>query len=139
MRKLLISIFLGCLFVFLCAFRTSNPTLLLTEADNGKTKIVYQNTLVILHLPANASTGYSWTVTTPANFVLPLQSKHYIAPTPQPNHPPMVGVPGIMEFTFQAMVPGKVQLKLIYRRPWEKVKPAVAAQFMVTIRVKGRP
>ena len=111
---------------------------MLTEADSGKTETVYQNTKIIIHLASNPSTGYSWRVSTPTNTVLTLLSQRFISPTPQPGHEHNVGVPGTMEFIFNASASGTEKLLLTYQRSWEKTKPATTF-FTVTIHVRARP
>ena len=65
-----------------------------------------------------------------------LQNKKYIPRANPSGQPPMVGAPGIIEFTFIAQSSGNTQLQFAYQRPWEIVKPAIT-YFEVTIHVRA--
>lgn len=133
-----LTIFLGLFFILASAFRSANYPVILSQAYNGKAVTVLSNTTVIIRLPSNASTGYSWRVTSPSSPLLRLQRQHYITPTPIPGKPPLVGAPGTMEFTFLAVGMGTTQLRLAYQRPWEKMKPPTPI-FVVTIHIMAPP
>ncbi|GLV54741.1 hypothetical protein KDH_15880 [Dictyobacter sp. S3.2.2.5] len=135
-QKLCLSLFLGFLFIFACAFRSAGAPVTLTQANNGSLVTVAPNTLIVVRLPSNASTGYSWSVAPPLSPLLRFQGQHYIAPTP--TVPPRVGAPGTEEFTFLAQSLGTAQLRLVYKHPWETMQPP-AQTFSVTIHIQTFP
>lgn len=138
LRKIHTALSLCCLLVILCAFSSASPMLVLTAANNGTIVRVSPGTRILIRLVANPSTGYSWRLATPNSPMLTLQSEKYIPHATVPGRPPIVGAPGIMEFTFIAHQSGIEQLRFVYQRPWEKQKPAIT-QFTVTIHVRTLP
>jgi inhibitor of cysteine peptidase len=100
-----------------------------TYQDTGKTVELAQGGTLVVELPSNPSTGYSWAVKgDPAP--LKLASSDY----KQPDQPGKAGVPGVQRFQLQAAITGTSTLKLVYRRPWEK-NVAPAKTFILTVNV----
>jgi len=98
------------------------------EADRGRLIQVIQGSHVLLHLPENPSTGYSWELEPLQGDTLMLQADTYLPPTSL-----IPGAGGIRLFEFLARSPGLVLLQLDLRQPW---KPKDRAEtFEVTIRV----
>jgi inhibitor of cysteine peptidase len=80
----------------------------------------------IVALPANPSTGYSWTAEDDPDVTF--VSSHQTAGGNQP------GAPGTEELTFRAERAGQSTLELAYARSFEPgVPPAKTAKFPVTV------
>jgi inhibitor of cysteine peptidase len=78
----------------------------------------------VVALPANPSTGYTWTAAD--NPDVRYVSSHQVAGGSQP------GAPGTQELSFQADHSGQSTLKLAYARSFEPgLPPAETAQFAV--------
>jgi inhibitor of cysteine peptidase len=120
---------LNCLASTVAAATPSPITV--TEHDSGKTIEVAVGQKILLQLPSNPTTGYRWSVLgnpAPIEFV-----KSDYAADSQPAG--RVGAGGTQGLRFTAKSPGKVELKLGYKRPWEQGTPPAKA-FVVTIVVK---
>lgn len=105
-------------------------TLTLRPADNGHTFSVAARTPVVLVLPSNATTGYSWKLSArPSSAVLRLVSHRYVAPkTTRP------GAGGKEVWRFLAVGKGTVRLRLAYVGPGPAGK--VGRRFGVRLRVR---
>jgi inhibitor of cysteine peptidase len=103
----------------------------LTEQDAGKSIAVSVGQKIVVRLQSNPTTGYQWSVLgdpAPLKFV----KSEYAADAQATGR---MGADGTQTLKFTAKAPGKVELKLGYRRPWEKdVVPAKT--FAATIVVK---
>ena len=72
-----------------------------------------------IELPSNITTGYSWTIISPADqAVLTLVSSDYSGPEETPP-----GTGGVEKFVFEAVGPGTENITLHYVRPWEDRPP----------------
>lgn len=98
--------FLWALLLFSCMTFAAMPTAL--AADQGET--------VAIELPANPSTGYSWTYTFSEDNILKEDSSGYI---PTPGKEETVGRGGKQVWIFRAVNPGSVGITFTYQRPWE--------------------
>lgn len=110
----------------------SAAPVVVTAADAGKTVALDVGQSLIVKLDAQtASTGFAWepdAASTPLlAFSGSTQSK---ANTP----PGMVGGAATQSLTFVARAAGEGELKLVYRRPWEKNTPP-ARSFSVTVKI----
>jgi len=108
----------------------SGKSVKVTQADADKTITVKKGQSVILTLPSNATTGYSWKVTaTDRTFGYPTEK--YVRPSSS-----AVGAGGSQKFTWKTSSPlpmlGKHKVTLEYRRPWETSGPA-AQTFTFTV------
>jgi inhibitor of cysteine peptidase len=107
----------------------------ISEDDDGKTIEVTEGQSIALTLGQNASTGYSWRVTT--------QDADFAAPTVKHSSPSgRVGASGTTKFTWKTsgVAARSYDFKLIYQRPWAERNPP-ADRFSFTVRVvrKGAP
>jgi inhibitor of cysteine peptidase len=94
------------------------PTL--TEKDNGQTVALLVGQGTQVQLPANPSTGYSWSqVAGDAKVIEPVGAAAF---SPQREAP---GAGGTSTLTYRAVGAGETVLKLIYHRPWERDVPPV--------------
>lgn len=130
--------FLIPLFAALAVTGCLPPSLFPTEmpvtaslSDSGDVASLIQGQPLVVRLPANPSTGYSWTFTVVGDDVLRLDSVSGEAPAPNG----MVGVPGEQVWSFRAQGVGRVVLTYVYTRPWEK-HMAPAQTFTLTVVVK---
>jgi inhibitor of cysteine peptidase len=90
----------------------------LTESDAGRSIVASVGDELTVRLPANATTGFRWVISE-------------IGPLEQlgepiydgPKKPGLVGAGGVETFRFKAADSGSGELKLEYRRPWEKGAP----------------
>jgi inhibitor of cysteine peptidase len=90
----------------------------LTQADNGKTVNLAVGKSVVIRLPGNPTTGYSWrTAKVTGQSVAAVGEPKYQADAHAPG---IVGVGGTYTFTFKAAKQGKAEVNLEYVRPWEK-------------------
>ena len=91
------------------------------EADNGKKLSLKLDQVLVITLPGNITTGYSWNVEQIGG--QSLRQLGEITYEPKPSPPGMVGVGGNFVCHLQAVQPGKATVKLVYKRPWEKQTP----------------
>ena len=110
-------------------FQTEMPVTASLSDSGGKASLVPHQPLVV-RLPANPSTGYSWTYSITGNDVLRLESVNGEAPAPNG----MVGVPGDQVWSFRAQGSGRAVLTYVYERAWEKNAPP-AKTFTLTVEV----
>jgi inhibitor of cysteine peptidase len=105
-----------------------------TAENNGKEVTVNQGEVVEVRLEANPSTGYEWEIIqNDAEILTPLGDPKFELPAP--TEPPIVGAPTMQIFQFSAAKAGKANLKLEYRRPWDKESKPLDS-FAVTVIVK---
>ncbi len=93
----------------------------LGETDNGKKLSVKLDQVLVVTLPGNVTTGYSWEIADLDGDAL--RQLGEIAYQQKSAPPGMVGVGGNFVCRLQAVKPGKATVKLVYKRPWEKQAP----------------
>jgi inhibitor of cysteine peptidase len=92
----------------------------------GDTITVANGGEFVIALPANPTTGYSWTADDDPDVTF--VSSEQVAGGSQP------GAPGTQELTFRAEQTGTSTLELAYARPFEKgVPPVKTAKFPITV------
>ena len=111
--------------------RKANPGVILTERDSGSDIDLATNTLLIVKLNGNPSTGYAWTVTGDPS-PLKLQKASFRKHTTASG---AVGASGTASFQFGASSSGMATLTLVYRRSWEYNMPPMKT---FTVRVNVR-
>lgn len=122
-------------------------SLVLTDADDGKTVTVTRGQNVLVKLTSNPSTGYKWVVAStnrtfgyPAsdNYVPPPGAAAAAAAAPAG----AIGAPGIQRILWKTNSPldmtGTHVVKLEYKREWE-VNVAPARTFTFTVNVVAPP
>jgi inhibitor of cysteine peptidase len=111
--------------------KTSASAVTVTDQDNGKGIELAQGGTLIVQLPSNPSTGYSWGVKGDCSPLKLVKSDY----KQQNQSSQKVGAPGTQVLQMKAIGPGTATLNLEYRRPWEKdVPPAKVFSIKVTIR-----
>jgi predicted secreted protein/putative hemolysin len=100
----------------------------LTEADNGKTENVTQNTRFAVVLEENPTTGFTWNASLSPG--LELQSSDY-----RQNDAPsgMVGVGGTRTWVIIAKDTGDQKFSAVYKRSWE---PVTGNETAYTVNIK---
>jgi inhibitor of cysteine peptidase len=88
----------------------------ITESQNGATTTISKDQILEIRLPAQAGTGYSWTLA--ANPTAPLKLAR--SDTTSADRP---GAPQTQIFMLQPTNTGAGDLVINYSRPWEKDKP----------------
>jgi len=68
---------------------------------------------LMVALPGNPSTGYTWEVQAEPSVVRAVPGLGFLGDTT------MIGAGGIFYFRYLAAAPGEDTLVLVYRRPWE--------------------
>jgi inhibitor of cysteine peptidase len=98
-----------------------------TVYHQGDSIAVADGTEFVIALPANPSTGYSWTAGDDHDLMF--LSSRQLAGGNQP------GAAGTQELTFRATNAGTTTLALAYARPFEpNVPPVKTARFPITVR-----
>jgi inhibitor of cysteine peptidase len=103
---------------------------MLTQADNGRTIEAQPGARIVVTLPENPTTGYSWAMDGEGE-ALPLVSSEYAA-TPAAG----VGGGGKRTLVFEAKTPGTASLRLKRWREWEG-EASVRERYAVTVQVKA--
>ncbi|HEY1250239.1 MAG TPA: protease inhibitor I42 family protein [Thermoanaerobaculia bacterium] len=93
--------------------------LLLEEPDSGSIIYLTQGDSLSVRLPANPSTGFTWSVAANAPSVLSPASDPRFEPPPTPRP----GAGGFQTLDFRVAGSGAALLQLVYRRPSEKDTP----------------
>jgi inhibitor of cysteine peptidase len=94
--------------------------LILEQPDSGSDIFLAQGDQLLVRLPANPSTGYSWVLAGNAPSVLrPVGEPKYEGPAKA-----MPGAGGTQTFEFRVVGGGGAFLDFVYRRPSEKDAPA---------------
>ncbi|HEV8695900.1 MAG TPA: protease inhibitor I42 family protein [Lysobacter sp.] len=94
----------------------------LTAADSAAPVKAAPGQLLVVRLAANASTGYSWAWDEAAAAGVLVQDGR---PTMTGLDPQRVGSGGTQTWRFRVVASGEGELRLNYRRPWEKDTPPV--------------
>ncbi|MDT8302046.1 MAG: protease inhibitor I42 family protein [Sedimentisphaerales bacterium] len=94
------------------------------ENDDGGQIELEQGQILVVTLESNPTTGYSWQQVENQLPYLEQQGQPDFISS-QKGGPPIVGAGGWEVFRFKAISSGKMNLQLVYRRPWEEgVEPA---------------
>jgi len=101
-----------------CGFGLSVYRLVEKETA-GATIDVQSGEKIMLALPGNPTTGYSWEASEEpsAEILRPLPGEPY---RPESS---LIGAGGTFLFRYEAVGPGEVTLNFVYHRPWERTPP----------------
>ena len=136
----LTSLALAALLTVGCATKSDPPapapagvredgSLIVTRADNNRTAELRTGERLIVRLPENPSTGYTWAIDETDRRLLTLDGTDYTAPAEG-----SIGARGQRTFTFTVRQPGEVALKLKYWRFWEG-DASVTERYIVNLRI----
>lgn len=121
----------GLMLGLLAACTPAAAPISLTDKDNGKQVTLAVGQELTLTVESNATTGFAWEVAGLNTGVLEqVGEPEYKAPSTG-----LVGAGGVQVFRFKAKAAGQADLKLNYRRAWEKDVPP-AKTFALTVAVK---
>jgi predicted secreted protein len=111
------------------ANQPSLEPLIVTSTDEATNVTLRVNQQLVVQLPAQLGTGFSWRVAPDSTKALaPLKVSEISAAT-QP------GAPQIQALRFIATQPGSGTLKLVYGQPWRpEVAPSRVFQLHITVR-----
>lgn len=99
--------------------RAPKAAIIVSAADNGRSVTLPQGSALLVRLPSNGTTGYTWTATqVPAH--LRLGAIRYEVPPESGSGPAIAGQGGLQELQFQAHESGKGELTLVYRPAWSE-------------------
>lgn len=108
---------------------TAVETITVGPAAHGTRRTLRRGDLLVVRLPANPSTGYSWAVRSAGCPVLARAGRSYLPPRSA-----RLGAPGTAVLRFRATAPGSAALRLAYARAWERgVPPARVFTVRVTV------
>jgi inhibitor of cysteine peptidase len=105
----------------------ASPDVALDRSAAGSTVELRRGQGLTVTLPGNPTTGYVWELVPGFESILAVQGKPQFTPDSS-----KLGAGGVYRFSFQADQPGKVHVKMIYRRPFDK-ESAPAETFEVTV------
>ncbi len=126
-----VSILILALALLAGASGCSPQTVRLDAGGNGRMAEMAVGARLIIALPGNPSTGYTWEVKEGAAPVLELLGE----PEFTSDNPALVGAGGTLTLTFRAVQPGETTLVLVYHRPWETdIEPLDTFTVRVTVR-----
>lgn len=114
-RQMGLVLLLGIILLTGCS--TSQNEITLTDDDNGSMVTASLNQTIIITLPSNPTTGYSWNI-----FQIDTAQLNQVGETefiPE-NEEPLVGQGGAEKLQFLVIAEGKSTLILVYHRPWEE-------------------
>jgi len=106
---------------------SQSATIVLTEADNGKTGIAARGQSILISLRGNPTTGFQWVLTaTNGNSVVPAGTNTFTV-----DDGAGTGRPGTFSFPFQVVDFGLTTLSFVYIQPWNPQN--IPPTFTVTI------
>jgi inhibitor of cysteine peptidase len=133
MRRAIFILALGALFVTPWAAAQSGGEIVrVGPKANGTTIRLRPTDQLVVSLPGNATTGYSWRIQSVDQTVLKHVGTRYI-----PKKPIRVGSGGTYVLRFRAGFSGVTTLKLVYKQAGRSAK--VAKRFTLAVSVKGFP
>jgi inhibitor of cysteine peptidase len=104
----------------------------LSESNSGAALDVDRGTTLVVRLPANPSTGYSWSLVTSGGSVLSQGEPTLVPDAPADER---VGAGGTESWSFTAQSRGEQELRFEYRRAWERdTPPAKSLKYSIRVR-----
>lgn len=110
-------------------------TVEISAKDNGRVVAAKVGDLLRITLESNPSTGYNWEL---RGFDFGVAVFHGSELKARSGGNVLFGAPGDTIMTLQAVEPGKQNIELVYRRPWE-APDQIAARFGFLLEVLGTP
>ncbi len=109
----------------------ASDAITLNEVDDGGQVELDSDKVLILNLPGNPSTGYSWQIENLDQEVLRPTGRAQLA-----SKTLLLGAPSSQVLRFAGVSRGETTLKLAYRRPWEKGGEPLRT-FSVQVKARG--
>lgn len=98
-----------------CSPKSAGPaTTSLGEKDAGKAIEMKVGDMLVVQLPGNPTTGYTWDMQQQIPAILERVGEAEFKADSN-----AIGAGGLMTLRFQAIATGEAPLQLIYHRPWE--------------------
>jgi len=115
--------FIIALAIFLVAVacggrRGAETEVRLTARDTGKERHIAVGGKLTIALPSNPTTGYAWELASSDSAILDNPGHDFVPPQST-----LTGAGGTEEWHFVGKSTGKTEVKLNYRRSWEKGPP----------------
>ena len=142
---ILLSIFIGFLVNVLAAPPADDPAasreVSLNETDNGRQVTLSQDEVLVVSLESNPSTGYTWEIAPLQKQDEPILHQRGDSGFEAQTRPlgaggPILGAPTRQVLQFESSAAGQTELRLVYRRPWEKDVPPLKT-FAVQVQTAG--
>ena len=133
MLKPKIILWLGMVVASVSALRAAEPgtpalVKVLTQKDNGAAVTLTLKSRLMIRLPAQSGTGFSWTPKASSSLLRLVKSYEKASAHMLP------GGTETQVFVFTPVTSGTDELELYYRRPWEHgVGPAKVFRFTATV------
>lgn len=120
MKRLLMCLAASAVAAVVSVTACSGPqAVVLGEVDAGRTVEMAVGQRLAVRLPSNATTGFQWVVADEGPLTRIGEPVYE-----EPQAGDVVGAGGTQVFTFEASAGGTGELRLEYRRTWEKDVPA---------------
>jgi len=114
----------------------ADATITVTKEQAGREIALKVGNILLVELPAQSGTGYSWLVEETCAPYLELMDQTTRQPKEdRPGGPVRVGGPVMQVWRFKAAQPGAGEIKMAYYRPWEGVGKAVD-HFVVKLHIE---
>jgi inhibitor of cysteine peptidase len=110
---------------------STNTDLVVGESDNGQAVSFSSDARLVVKLPCNPSTGYSWQVVQCDTSVVRETGECVFVP----NDTARDGAPGTCSFSFETGGKGRTEIRMLYARWWE-VPPVPIDSFRVAVAVQ---
>ena len=108
----------------------------LTMQDSGRTLSLKPGDSFRITLQSNQTTGFSWIEAEKADpAVIRLTAKRFVSAQKQKE---LVGAPRETEFIYKAVGSGETEIRLNYKRSWEKVAPAKTFMLKILVQRQSR-
>ena len=108
----------------------------LTMQDSGRTLSLKPGDSFRIVLQSNPTTGFSWIEAEKADpAVIRLTAKRFVSAQKQKE---LVGAPRETEFIYKAVGAGETEIRLNYKRSWEKVAPAKTFMLKILVQKQSR-
>jgi inhibitor of cysteine peptidase len=118
-----------------CSGRREAETVLrLTADDAGKERHITVDGELTIALPSNPTTGYAWELEACDTAILDNPSHEFVAPNTT-----MEGSGGTEEWHFAGKSTGQTEVRLVYRRSWEKAEPLETYSVTIVVDPPKRP
>ncbi len=98
----------------------------MSEREEKHPRTISRGVKFTIELESNPSTGYMWHILYFNKSILKLISSDFARPTKQ------IGTAGIQRFIFEAAKEGTTNIKLIYKRSWDR-ETMKSNEFLVNV------